>query len=168
MSEVGSDDFHVRVKNSGPLKFRSTCKSYIASSSQIQISSVQYTASRSRQTSRVNTWSLPRARSSAKLCTYIGTAKKPNQTLHFDLSHDDSLDVNALQSATPKVRLSDHETVITTRRGAMGLASTPASKASTQPNFNLTRVVRDDNVVNHSTHGATTCINDPSYNAIDT
>jgi len=50
----------------------------------------------------------------------------------------------------------------------MGFASTPASKAPTQPNFNLTRVVRDDNVVNNSTHGATTCINDPSYTALDT
>ena len=95
-------------------------------------------------------------------------AKKPNQTLHFDLSHDDSLDANAPQGAKPKVRLSDHETMINTRRGAMGFASTPASKAPTQPNFNLTRVVRDDNVVNNSTHGATTCINDPSYTALDT
>ena len=46
----------------------------------------------------------------------------------------------------------------------MGFASTASSKAPTQPNFNLTRIVRD---VNNSTHRATTCINDPSYNAID-
>ena len=92
-------------------------------------------------------------------------AKKPNQTIQFDLSHDDSLDVIAPQGAKPKVRLSNHETIINTRRGAMGFASTPASKASIQPNFNLTRVVRD---ANKSTHGATTCINDPSYNAIKT
>ena len=32
--------------------------------------------------------------------------------------------------------------MINTRRGAMGFASTSASKAPTQPNFNLTRVVR--------------------------
>ena len=86
-----------------------------------------------------------------RFVTDIGAAKKPNQTLHFDLSNDDSLDVNAPQGAKPKVRLSDHETMINTRRGAMGFASTPASKAPTQPNFNLTRVVRD---ANNSTHGA--------------
>ena len=92
-------------------------------------------------------------------------AKKPNQTIQFDLSHDDSLDVTTPQGAKPKVRLSDHETMINTRRGAMGFASTPASKAPTQPNFNLTSLVRD---VNNSMHAATTCINDPSYNAIAT
>ena len=39
------------------------------------------------------------------------------------------------------------------------------SKVPTQPNFNQTRVVRD---TNNSAHGTTTCINDPSYNAIET
>ena len=84
-----------------------------------------------------------------RFVTEIGAANKPNQTLQFDLSHDDSLDVTTPLGAKPKVRLSDHETMINTRRGAMGFASTPASKAPTQPNFNLTRVVRD---VNNSTH----------------
>ena len=50
-------------------------------------------------------------------------------------------------------------------KGAMGFASTSASKEPVQPNFNLTRVIRE---TNNSTNGATTCVNDSSYNAIET
>ena len=37
-----------------------------------------------------------------RFVTDIGAAKKPSQTLHFDLSHDDSLDVNAPQGTKPR------------------------------------------------------------------
>ena len=67
-----------------------------------------------------------------RFVTDIGAAKKPNQTLQFDLSRDDSLDVTAPQGTKPKVRLSDHETMINTRRGA-GLRTIRPESCSTDP-----------------------------------
>ena len=41
-----------------------------------------------------------------RFVTDIGVAKKPNQTLQFDLSHDDSLDVTARCKTQSQTRLS--------------------------------------------------------------